>query len=755
VQSGKGSWVGRAASVISSGLGRGYRFIVITLRWIVLVGWVAAAVALTVLIPYRPDTTTGTTFGDLLPADSPVFRVQQRILQEFRVPLLSGTTVVVHQADGLRLLTRADSLLWGLATTQDTLQSDTPPKAGTIAAAIPVPTGRADVAVTYVYVAPGTGLRDEVQLADRYAAHFNNQPDVSSYVTGFVPAQIAQLNYLDSRLRLFEVATVLVIMALVAFAFRSLLAPLVVVGVAAVGYLVYFPLLSSFAAAWGFTVPAQLEPVLVALLLGVVTDYCVLLFSAFRDELRGGLDRKEAAHAALRVNAPIIAVAGLTVAGGTIALLAAPFQVFRGLGPALALTVLVGLAVCLTLAPAVMTILGWRLFTVLPVRGSQSRNGFLRAAPRRRHLGLALLTRRASALLVVIAVGGGLALAAVPLTHARLDLSFVGALPRDDSVAEGADLLAVAGLRGISAPSEILVEKPGVVAERPELARLQTALAQQPGVARVIGPADMPTKQPRGVLLSESGNAARYLLIYDSDPLGAQAIGYVRQLESSLPDLVAQSGLSDAKVSVAGQTVFASTVAQLTRRSIEITVLAALAIELVILILYLRALVAPVVLLAASALSVAAALGLTTFLFQDVLGQEGLTFYAPFAAAVLLIALGADYTVFSVGSIWEAAGRQPLAKAIMDAMPRTSRAITTAGVILAATFALVAIIPLATFRQIAFAVTVGLMIDTLIVRPVLTPALLTVLGHRASWPSRRITRGERHPAMNSAESGDG
>ena len=178
-------------------------------------------------------------------------------------------------------------------------------------------------------------------------------------------------------------------------------------------------------------------------------------------------------------------------------------------------------------------------------------------------------------------------------------------------------------------------------------------------------------------------------------------------------------------------------------------------IELVILVLYLRALVAPVVLLAASALSVAAALGLTTYLFQDVLGQEGLTFYAPFAAAVLLIALGADYTVFSVGSIWEAASRQPLAKAIMVAVPRTSRAITTAGVILAATFALVAIIPLATFRQIAFAVTVGLMIDTLIVRPVLTPALLTVLGHRASWPSRRITRGERHPAMNGTESGDG
>jgi RND superfamily putative drug exporter len=738
--------VGNAASPLLSGFGRIYRFTVTTLRWVVVVVWVAGAVAFTVLVPYRPDTS-GSNLSDLLPADSPIFRVEQRILSEFRVPLLSGTTVVVHQAEGLSLLTRADSLLWALATTQDALQAGNLDKPGTIAAAIPVPTGRADVTVTYLYVSPGTGMRDEVQLANQYAAHFKNQADVNAYVTGFVPAQLAQIDYIDARLRLFEIASVLLIFIVVALAFRSLLAPLVVVGVAAVGYLVYFPLLSSLATTFGFRVPGQLEPVLVALLLGVVTDYCVLFFSAFRDELRRGIERKEAARAALRVNATIITVAGFTVAGGTIALLAAPFHIFRGLGPALALTVLVGLAVSLTLAPAVMTILGWRLFTLFPSRVWQSRNGFLRVTEARKYRGLKLLTYRGTALLAVIVVGGGLALAAIPLTHARLDLSFVAGLPRDDSIAEGAELLAVAGIRGISAPTEVLVEKPGVVDERAALAQLQVALARQPGVARVIGPADLPTKQPRGVLLSDSGNAARYLVIYDSDPLAAQAISHVRELEANLPELVSESALSDARVSIAGQTLFASAVAQLTRQSLQVTVVTALAIELLILILYLRAIVAPVVLLAASALSVAAALGLTTYLFQDILGAQGLTFYAPFAAAVLLIALGADYTVFSVGSIWEAAGRQPLAQALIDAVPRTSRAITTAGVILAATFALVAIIPLATFRQIAFAVSVGLIIDTIIVRPVLTPALLTLLGRRASWPSRRITRGQEHRAI--------
>ena len=191
-----------------------------------------------------------------------------------------------------------------------------------------------------------------------------------------------------------------------------------------------------------------------------------------------------------------------------------------------------------------------------------------------------------------------------------------------------------------------------------------------------------------------------------------------------------------------GQTLIAAEVARLTRESLQITLVVAVVIELLILTLYLRALVAPVVLLACSLLSVTAALGLTTWLFQDVLGAQGLTFYAPFSAAVLLIALGSDYNVFSVGAIWDEVKRRPLAQALRIAVPRASHAITVAGLILAATFALVAIIPLSTFRQIAFAMTVGLLLDTLIIRPVLTPAVLTLLGRWSSWPSKRVTTEE-------------
>ncbi len=717
-------------------LGRAYRAAVTTGRWVVVAVWVATAAGITLLVPSHGGGGGG--FGDLLPPDSQVLRVEERILTLFRVPVLSGTTVVVHAPGGLDVLTRADSVLWALGTTQDVLEAGDPPP-GSIQAAIPVPTGRADTTVTYLFMSDGTGLRNTARLAQGYAAHFNNQAEASTYVTGFVPAQVAQGDYLRSRLRLFEIASVLLILVVVAAAFRSLLAPLTVLAVAGVGYAVYFPLLSTIADTLGFEVPSQLEPVLVALLLGVVTDYCVLFFGAFRSALDDGQETVPAARAALAREGSVVAVAGLTVAGGTIALLAAPFAVFRGLGPALALTVLVGLAVCLTLTPALMTVLGWRLFSVLPVRGSD-RAGPLtrrRSGPGRLDRLVVRLTRRGPAVVAVLLVVVVLGLAVLPLAKARLDLSFTAGLPHDDGVYRGAQLLDDAGLRGITAPTEVLLEQPDVVAQRPALARLQEELARQPGVSRVIGPADLPADTAYGVVLSRSGDAARYLVVFDSDPLAAEAVTNARLLQGRLPSLVTEAGLPAARTAVTGQTLIAGEVGQLTRRSLETTLVVAMIIELVILVLYLRALVTPVVLLACSVLSVAAALGLTTFVFQELLGQQGLTFYAPFAAAVLLVALGSDYNVFSVGAIWNEARRRPIEQAIAVAVPQASHAITTAGAILAATFALVAVIPLATFRQIAFAMTVGLLLDTFVVRPVLTPAVLTLLGRLALWPGRR------------------
>ena len=155
---------------------------------------------------------------------------------------------------------------------------------------------------------------------------------------------------------------------------------------------------------------------------------------------------------------------------------------------------------------------------------------------------------------------------------------------------------------------------------------------------------------------------------------------------------------------------------------------------------FLRALVAPLVLLATSVLALAATLGVTTYLFQDLLGYDELTYYVPFAAAVLLVSLGSDYNVFVAGEIAREADRRPLREAVAVAAPRASRAIAVAGVVLAASFATLAIVPLRAFHELAFALAVGVLIDAFLVRSLLVPGLISLLGRVTFWPGRRASR---------------
>jgi RND superfamily putative drug exporter len=284
---------------------------------------------------------------------------------------------------------------------------------------------------------------------------------------------------------------------------------------------------------------------------------------------------------------------------------------------------------------------------------------------------------------------------------------------------------------------------PGVTGQRAALTRLQHALASQPGVAGVVGPADIPAVQ-RGahLMLARSGNAARYGAIERSDPLGATAISRVRELRRELPAMARTAGLTGMRVEVAGETALAgeaidSAVSDLGRIALVIGVVIA-----ILLACFLRALVAPLYLLGASVLALLSALGLTVWIFQNALGYDSLVYYVPFVAAVLLISLGSDYNVFVVGRIWEEARRRPLREAVAVAVaaPRASRAITTAGLALAAGFGVLALVPLDQFRELAVAMVLGIVIDTFVVRSLLVPALVVLFGRVGSWPARLFSR---------------
>ncbi len=160
-----------------------------------------------------------------------------------------------------------------------------------------------------------------------------------------------------------------------------------------------------------------------------------------------------------------------------------------------------------------------------------------------------------------------------------------------------------------------------------------------------------------------------------------------------------------------------------------------LLVVFVLLAIFLRALVAPLYLVLASVLALSAALGTTVYVFR-LFGQDELTYFVPFAAAVLLVPLGSDYNVFLAGRIWSEARVRPIREAVMVGGSRAATAITIAGIVLALSFGLLAIVPLRAFRELAFAMFAGLLIDAFVVRTLLVPALIALVGEKSAWPSR-------------------
>jgi len=223
-------------------------------------------------------------------------------------------------------------------------------------------------------------------------------------------------------------------------------------------------------------------------------------------------------------------------------------------------------------------------------------------------------------------------------------------------------------------------------------------------------------------------------VLFDSAPLDARAIGHLEALQRQLPGILSAAGLAGARPAISGDTALASEVVARTSGDLLRIAVAALLVNFVLLVVFLRALVAPLLLLSCSVLALLSALGLTSLVFQSGVHHDGITFYVPFAVAVLLVALGSDYNIFAVGHVWVRARTLPLAVAIRRSVPESTHAITSAGLVLAASFGLLAIVPLAPFRELAFAMAAGILLDVFVVRSILVPSLLTLVGPASGWP---------------------
>lgn len=735
-----------------------YARVVVGLRWIVVAFWLAATAAAVVYLP--PIGGGGEDLSQLVSMGNPAVRSEVTSFEKFGFPLLSRVAVVQRDPKGLPLEVQARAV-----TRAKDVSDGKYADSKTIIAAIPVtntlkviPGSRENntTIITLLFTAPDVSYADQVAAAKEFVAAHYQPEDAVVGVTGSVPARVEQSDIVLSAVPWLEIATVVAVFLIVALAFRSLAAPVMALAVAGIAVLLTIHVGGYLAERLGVAVPQETQPLLVALLLGVVTDYVVFYLSAARSHMADGMDRVEAARWATARFSPIIATAGLTAAAGTGALIVADAPTFRAFGPGMAVAVLIGMVVAVTLVPALLAIFGPVLL------GARHRDPLLAEEipaeePRNGHWWSRLLTWPGFSFLVLAACVAGLVWAALPMRHMALDVSFVEALPASHPTRVAATQAEQGFAEGILSPTEVLVQGDGVAAKKAELAKLQEALRKEPGVAAVIGPADDVVPEIGRLFAARDDGAARLLVILQDEPLGATAVTSLSGIERDLPRLVQASGLDGVQTSLGGDTAIAKVIVDQTVHDLGRIALAALAANLLFLVLYLRALVAPLALLACSVLAIGATLGLTTRLFQDYLGHDGLTFYVPFAAAVLLVALGSDYNIFGVGPAWKEARAQHIRRALAVTLPQSARAIRTAAFTLAISFGLLALVPLRPFRELAFALGVGIFIDAFVVRSLLAPALLSVIGTAAQWPGRQLLGHRRayadQPELATAEAG--
>lgn len=737
--------------VTSGPASRAFAAVVIFCRFLVVPALVVAAFA---SWKYLPGVSSLPDAGvrALLPSNTPAERAEAEAARLFGSSLLPRIAVVQRNPDGLTLEQQRRIVRLAVRLDQNRLRAF--PR-GTKALPyvnasllLPGARERSTTAITYLGFPASVDVNAQRNYAYQYARAVS-VPGATAHATGFIPGSLAQSDEIDQNLQWVELATVLLVAAVLGVYLKSLLAPLVNLAAAGIAYLISIGVVSWLAQTQGLQLQNQVEPIMVVLLLGVVTDYSVFLLSGMRGRVRAGEDPKAAARHATAQVLPIIVTAALIVAAGLVTLRLASIGFVQTLGPAMAVVVIVSLLVSITFVPACMRIFARPLFWpgIRPARPKDPLWTRIAAGVRR---GVAYGTsNRLIAFPTIVIVLVALAAASSGITFTRLALTPIRGL-QVSTPPRQASLDAERGFTGgILAPTEIVLQAPAIARDRAGLRRLSRELGREPEIGAVLGAGAAPLpRRYRPVFSARSGDAVRYFVAFRHHPYSSAAIDDLSRLEHALPQLLGRAGVGRPGVLYAGDTALAKATTSRVYHDLVWVGLAAAAVNLVLLALFLRSFVAPLVLVASSAAAIAATFGLTTYVIRDIFHTHDLTYFVPLAVGVLLLSFGTDYNLFIVGRIWQESRALPVREAIRVAVPRASRAISIAGVALACSFAMLAIVPIAPFREFAIAIGIGVIIDTFVVRTMLIPALLAALGERAWWPARR----SRVPGISTARS---
>src|SRR6266511_446469 len=617
-------------------------------------------------------------------------------------------------------------------------------------------------------------------VRDTFEPSLAGATHLSLHLTGGVATAVDQAKQQEKSQYLTEVFSSLLILLLLIMTYRSAVAPIVnlippviVLGVAG-------PIIAE-SSKIGVSVSSVTQAMLTVLVLGAGTDYGLFLILRVREEIRRGLEPKEAVVEAMAEVGESVTFAALTVVGALLCLLAATFSLYSGLGPGLAIGVGLMALAALPLLPALLAIFGHATFWPKRWGEPKEKTGLWE------RVGDHVIKHPIATLAGGFLLLGGLALGLIGVGTAGF--GSVGTGPAGSDSGEGAAVLEANFPPSALNPTEVLFKfKKSVWIDLSAIDRAQHDL-QSAGPFKIVTgplnpngvqvspdelaslyvtlgpPAKLPAQKPSSVPLpatdyqlyrataqyvSSDGRTVQFATTLTAgDPGSTKALDAVPSIRAETTKVAKTVGAVDSGVSgFAPASYDINKVANDDLVKILPIVLGVIAILLALLV---RSLVAPIYLILSVLLSYAAALGLATIIFVHIGGAAGVNFVLPFLLFIFLMALGEDYNILMMARIREEAHKLSLGQAIHRALHLTGTTITSAGVILAGTFAVSGVLGATSqLRQVGWAIALGVLMDTFLVRTLLVPSTALLLGRLNWWPSKLGRKAEAPEAPASS-----
>jgi RND superfamily putative drug exporter len=755
-------------------------------RWAIVLAWVAGVAAAMALLPSLSSVTQSDNTS-FLPASAPSEQAAQ-LASPLQEASLTAVTVVAARSGGT--LTGADQAF--LVRLERSLARI--PRVVSVRDAGPSADGQAEQLTVLAALAQSGGLAASQQATlvgqVRDAIRAGGPPPGFAVHTAGTVATRADTNATSGKtggqVQWFSIAFVI---ALLVAVFRSALAPLIAV-LPAVVVVLAAERLTAEAAVHGLGVSQIASLLLIVLVLGAGTDYALFLMFRVREEMRKGLPAGgsggdqgfvppgQRCHEAIvlsvaRVGETITFSAGVLIAA-LLSLASATFSLYSGLAAPLAIAIALMLVAGLTLLPALLAICGPAAFWPSSVRPGAGRPGWWGPACSR------IVRRPVTTLVIGLVVFCALAVASASYVAAGFGGAATG--PAGSDSAAGNTLLTRHFPRTAANPTVIVLRlrQPAwaaagaVAAAERQLAgdavftsvsgplnANGTALtaAQYTALHAAYGPpratqASAPAQVPQarlaayrsyrasGSYVSADGRTISFATSLAAgsatSTAAAQAVPAVRAAAAR-----AARAAGATASGVTGQAAFTYDVAQLSGGDLWTVIPIAVAVIAVLLALVMRSLIAPLYLIVSVVLSYFAALGLTVLVFDGAAGQPGLTFILPFLLFVFLLALGEDYNILVMTRIREEAQRLPLREAVGRALSVTGTTVSSAGLVLAGTFGVLAIVGsgsagaqnVRTIVNVGVGLALGVLMDTFLVRTLLVPSAVVLIGRWNWWPS--------------------